>query len=147
MRSIGNSWPELGQTPTLRRGRQTALVVIGVAAIASVSVISSLIDATATRSVASFVPVRAMVTEERFSPAPTAEGNQGAAASPSTIAPAVRQPLAAPAQLPRQANQKSNVWNDREWWKGDRQRRSRSAYWQRSAHARVSFPGSISSER
>lgn len=145
MRSIGNAWSALGQTPASRRGRQTALVVVGVAAIAAASAFSSLTDATATKPAASLVPARAMVTT--FSPAPTAEDNQGAAASPPTTVPAPRESSASPAKPPRDVDRKSTVWNEREWWRSDRQRRSRNTYWQRSAHARALFPGSISSER
>ena len=145
MRSIGNAWSALGQTPPSRRGCQTGLVVVGVAAIAAASAFSSLTDATATNPAASFVQARAMVTT--YSPAPTAEENQAAAASPPTILPASRESSASPAKPPRDVDRKSTVWNEREWWKGDRQRRSRNTYWQRSVHARALFPGSISSQR
>ena len=145
MRSIGNAWSALCQTPTLRRGRQTALVVVGVAAIAAASVLSSLTDATAINPAASFAPARAMLTT--LLPALTAEENQGAAASLPTTAPASREQSASPAKPSREVDRKLTVWNEREWWKGDRQKRSRNGYWPRSAHARVLFPGSISSER
>jgi len=146
MRSIGNAWSALGQTPpTLRRGHQTALVVASVAAIAATSVFSSLSDATATNPAALFAPVRAMLTT--FAPAPTAEEKKQAATSPPMTAPAVREPSASPAKQSRQVERKPTVWNEREWWKDDRQKRSRNVYWPRSAHARVWFPGSISSER
>ena len=58
MRSIGNSWSDLGQAPTLRHRREIMLVAIAVVAIASASVILSLVDVAATKPDASFVRAR-----------------------------------------------------------------------------------------
>ena len=47
---------KIGQAPTLRHRREIALVAIGVVAVASASVILSLVDVAATKPHASFVP-------------------------------------------------------------------------------------------
>ena len=147
MRSIGNSWSELGQAPTLRHRREIALVAIGVVAVASASVILSLLDVAATKPHASFVPARAIITDTRPS-TPTAEGDQAATPQSPTTTLSVREPVVAPLEpSPSEAAQKSDVSSNREWRKGDRQRRSRGVYWQRSAHTRLLSQGSISSER
>jgi hypothetical protein len=146
MRSIGNSWSALGQAPTLRHRREIALVAVGVVAIASASAILSLVDVAAIKPDASFVPARAIITDTRPSTL-KAEGVQ--AATPQSPTLAVREPVAVPPEpppIPGEATQKSNVWNERVW-RGDRQRRSRGVYWQRSAHTRLLSQGSISSER
>jgi hypothetical protein len=140
MRSIGNSWSVLGQAPTLRHRHEIALAVIGVVAIASVSVILSLVDVAATKPNASFVPARVIITDTRPS-TPKSEGDQAATPQSPTTALSVREPP------PSEAAQKSDVSNDRERWKGDRQKRSRGVYWQQSAHSRLLSQGSISSER
>jgi hypothetical protein len=147
MRSIGNSWAVLGQAPTWRHRREIALAAIGVVLIAGASVILSLVDAAATKPDVSFVPVRAIIADTRPSTGPTAEGDQAAAPRSSTAALPVREPETSPTEPSREALQKSDVWNERKWWKGDQQKRSRGAYWQRSAHVRLLSWGSISSER
>ena len=147
MRSIGNSLSDLGQAPTLRHRREIMLVAIGVAAIAGASVILSLVDVAATKPDASFVPARAIVTDTRPS-TPTAEGDQAATPQSSTAILSAREPVAAPPEpSPSEAAQKSDVSSDREWRRGDRQRRSRGVYWQQSVHTRLLSQGSISSER
>jgi hypothetical protein len=147
MRSIGNSWSDLGQAPTLRHRREIALVAIGVVAVASASVILSLLDVAATKPHASFVPARAIITDTRPS-TPTAEGDQAATPQSPTATRSVREPVVAPLEpSPSEAAQKSDVSSNREWRREDRQRRSRGVYWQRSAHTRLLSQGSISSER
>jgi hypothetical protein len=146
MRSIGNSWSDLGQAPTLRHRREIALVAIGVVAIASASVILSLVDVAATKPDASFVPARAIIMDTRPS-TPTAGGDQATTPQSSTTL-SVSEPVAEPPKpSPSEAAQKSEVSSDREWRRGDQQRRSRRVYWQRSAHTRLLSQGSISSER
>jgi hypothetical protein len=147
MRSIGNSLSDLGQAPTLRHRREIMLVAIGVAAIAGASVILSLVDVAATKPDASFVPARAIVTDTRPS-TPTAGGDRATTPQSSTTTLSVSEPVAEPPKpSPSEASQKSEVSSDREWRRGDQQRRSRGVYWQRSAHTRLLSQGSISSER
>lgn len=144
-----NSLSDLGIAPTFADRRDIALVSIAVGAIAGASVIFSLADVAATKSDAQIVPAQAITTDARASTSPTAEGDQAATLQSSTTALAVREPVAAPPEPPpSEAAQKSDVRNNREWWRSYRhESRSRGVYWQRSAHTRLLSQGSISSER
>jgi hypothetical protein len=143
-----NSLSDLGKAPTFADRRDIALVAIAVGAIAGVSVIFSLADVAATKSDSQIVPAQAITTDARASTSPTAEGDQAATLQSPTTAIAVREVAAPPEPPPSEAAQKSDVWNNRVWWRSYRhERRSRGVYWQRSAHTRLLSQGSISSER
>ena len=167
MRLRANSWSELGLAPTFGGGWEIALVVIAVSAVASASVVSSLVDTAVNESDVPFVVAqgasgnRANLSDrERVSAAPTppaavpvlATLSPHAQTAPSEIA-AVSPPAEA---APIDAVQNSDARSRHNLRKGDQPgRRSHGVYGsrigerfsERSARISALSRGSISSER
>jgi hypothetical protein len=161
MRFTANSWPKLGSAPTFGRGLELAAVVIAVSAVASASVISSLVDTAENKSDVPFVLARGDRTNptdrERVPalPRPPTSAPVLAPVSPHTETPpskiaAVSSPAAA---APVQNSETRSRHSLR---KGDQLgRRSHGVYWsrigerssERSARINEQSRGSISSER
>jgi hypothetical protein len=170
MRFAANSWSELGSAPSFGRGWEIAVVVFAVSAVASASVVSSLVDTAVNESDVPFVATQGAAAQglsgdgtnltdrEQVSAAPTPLTSMPALApvSPHT-APGEIAAISSPAQAaPMDAVQNSDAGSRHMLRKGDQLgRRSHGFYWSRIGErfseraARISglSRGSISSER